>query len=234
MLCGQTDRQPAAGIFVRDVMHKNFAVNQNCLRAVTNFVLLFCRQAVRMFPRSERIPAVASGHLALSCPSVRPSVCLPQWNSWTFAKIQFCLKPATERHTLLEELPIFVIHDRDWPFVAACSFWGTTWRSKHNSRLWFIGRAAAYNVTTTYDISHCTYFRLWSTGDLLLRYEENVRCGAGRYDRRKMLKDTTKVRFCGCSIFYNLETVITQRSSDPHISQLLYKTCNKFHVSTTN
>ena len=59
-------------------MHKNFAVNQDCLRAVTDFVVLFRRQAVRMFPRSERIPAVASRHLALCLVRL---VRLPQWNS---------------------------------------------------------------------------------------------------------------------------------------------------------
>ena len=50
-------RQPAAGIFVRDVMHKNCAVNQDCLWPVMIFVLLLSRLAVRMFPRFEMIPA---------------------------------------------------------------------------------------------------------------------------------------------------------------------------------
>jgi hypothetical protein len=52
--------QPAASITLRDVMHKKCAVNRDCLWAVTNFVLLFCRQAVLMFSRFEKIPVVAS------------------------------------------------------------------------------------------------------------------------------------------------------------------------------
>jgi hypothetical protein len=129
----RTDRQPAAGIFVRDVMHKNCAVNQDCLWAVTNFVILFCRQAGGTDVDVSTIRDDSSGgvsflnpfgkrHLALSCPSVRPSVYpstpMEQRDStgWTFAKIQFCLKSAPETDTLREELPIFTIHGRDWPF----------------------------------------------------------------------------------------------------------------------
>jgi hypothetical protein len=111
----------------------------------------------------------------------------------TFAKIQLRLKPATEIDTLREELLIF----SDWPFETVCSLWDTTSRSKHNSRLWFIVNAAAYNVTT-YDISPRTGFRVWSIVGLLLRYEENLWC-----EMRKML-DTFRMRFQGfwnCYIF---------------------------------
>ena len=50
--------------------------------------------------------------------SVRPSAPVEQRDSmgWTFAKIQFCLKSATETDTLREELPVFMIHGRDGPF----------------------------------------------------------------------------------------------------------------------